>query len=215
VADRTCTVDTCEKPQLARGWCSAHWTRWKRHGSPTARLRGEVVGGCRICATCGVDKPVEDYGRRSDSWCRPCANAYQLAYKNARYVPKPKWTAACEVCGAEFLADKRQRFTCSTACKKIGINRRNWKHVQKRRMAVRSATVEVFNSREVFERDGWVCGLCDGAIDKHVRAPHPSSPSVDHIVPIALGGGHSLANVQAAHLGCNVRKGARLIAKVG
>lgn len=30
----TCSIENCEKPRLARGWCSAHWTRWKRHGDP-------------------------------------------------------------------------------------------------------------------------------------------------------------------------------------
>lgn len=29
-----CTIDGCPHPRVARGWCSAHWTRWKRHGDP-------------------------------------------------------------------------------------------------------------------------------------------------------------------------------------
>jgi 5-methylcytosine-specific restriction endonuclease McrA len=36
------------------------------------------------------------------------------------------------------------------------------------------------------------------------------SASVDHIIPLVLGGEHSMANVQAAHLVCNLRKGDRL-----
>jgi len=31
-----CTVDGCDKPMLAHGWCAAHYNRWRRHGSPTA-----------------------------------------------------------------------------------------------------------------------------------------------------------------------------------
>ena len=31
---RVCSIDGCGKPVIARGWCTAHWTRWKRHGSP-------------------------------------------------------------------------------------------------------------------------------------------------------------------------------------
>lgn len=27
-----CSIDECEKPTRARGWCNAHWIRWKRHG---------------------------------------------------------------------------------------------------------------------------------------------------------------------------------------
>lgn len=31
-----CTVEGCEKPRFGHGWCSGHYTRWRRHGSPTA-----------------------------------------------------------------------------------------------------------------------------------------------------------------------------------
>lgn len=34
VLHKICTISGCEKPLLARGWCSGHWTRWKRHGDP-------------------------------------------------------------------------------------------------------------------------------------------------------------------------------------
>lgn len=29
-----CSVAGCDKPSLARGWCNAHWKRWRRHGYP-------------------------------------------------------------------------------------------------------------------------------------------------------------------------------------
>lgn len=38
-------------------------------------------------------------------------------------------------------------------------------------------------------------------------APHPRSPVIDHIVPLALGGDDTRANVQLAHFLCNARKG--------
>lgn len=31
---RTCTVDGCDRPSRARGWCKMHWHRWRRHGDP-------------------------------------------------------------------------------------------------------------------------------------------------------------------------------------
>jgi hypothetical protein len=34
VANGTCSVQGCEKPTKARGWCTMHWTRWSRHGDP-------------------------------------------------------------------------------------------------------------------------------------------------------------------------------------
>lgn len=62
---------------------------------------------------------------------------------------------------------------------------------------------------EVFERDNWTCGICDEPVDQDIKWPDPRSVSLDHIVPLALGGAHSRANTQCSHLTCNVRKGAQ------
>ncbi len=40
----TCTIDGCESPLRARGWCSKHYGRWQKYGDPTQvhqRLKGE------------------------------------------------------------------------------------------------------------------------------------------------------------------------------
>lgn len=66
-----------------------------------------------------------------------------------------------------------------------------------------------FTHAEVFERDGWKCQLCRKQVSKVFQWPHPLSASLDHIVPIHAGGKHVLANVQLAHLRCNIAKGAR------
>lgn len=36
MAQRTCSIEGCENPLWARGWCSKHYTRWRRHGDPLA-----------------------------------------------------------------------------------------------------------------------------------------------------------------------------------
>jgi 5-methylcytosine-specific restriction endonuclease McrA len=79
-----------------------------------------------------------------------------------------------------------------------------------RRMLIQVATVEEFAPRDVYERDGWACRLCSLPIDPTVAWPDSMSASVDHVVPLSKGGEHSMANTQAAHLGCNSRKGDRL-----
>lgn len=65
---------------------------------------------------------------------------------------------------------------------------------------------ESFTDGEIFERDGWTCGLCDTPVDPLLSHPDPMSASLDHVVPIAKGGGHVRANVQCAHLRCNLSK---------
>lgn len=58
----------------------------------------------------------------------------------------------------------------------------------------------------LFKRDGWICHLCSEAIDPNCRFPDSLSASVDHIVPLSMGGTHTYDNVAASHLGCNARK---------
>ncbi len=57
-----------------------------------------------------------------------------------------------------------------------------------------------------------VCGICGKPVDKSIRYPHPLSPVVDHIVPIAKGGHPSdIENLQLAHWTCNRQKGDKLL----
>lgn len=35
MANGTCSIDGCEKRHYARGWCSTHYDRWRRHGDPS------------------------------------------------------------------------------------------------------------------------------------------------------------------------------------
>jgi hypothetical protein len=59
-----CTIDGCVKLQLARGWCSTHYTRWQRFGSADAevRYRSEVRNKGATCSVDGCDKPAHSGG---------------------------------------------------------------------------------------------------------------------------------------------------------
>lgn len=57
-----------------------------------------------------------------------------------------------------------------------------------------------------------VCGICGKPVDFSYRYPHPLSPTVDHIIPVAKGGHPSdLSNLQLAHRCCNRQKSDKLI----
>lgn len=88
--------------------------------------------------------------------------------------------------------------------------RENWKRwTQDRRARKQAAFVESFAPAAIFRRDGWRCGICGQHIDKRLKHPHPRSASIDHVIPLSKDGEHSRANVQAAHLDCNLRKSNR------
>lgn len=64
----------------------------------------------------------------------------------------------------------------------------------------------------IFERDAYVCQLCAkkclSTFTLVNGKPHPLSPTVDHIIAIAMGiKGHTWDNVQCACWQCNVKKG--------
>jgi hypothetical protein len=56
-----CSVEGCTKTAIARGWCSAHYTRWKKHGDPLTvkqeqfhglSLAGRLMARCVKTPTC-------------------------------------------------------------------------------------------------------------------------------------------------------------------
>ena len=60
-----------------------------------------------------------------------------------------------------------------------------------------------------------VCGICGKPVDFSCKFPHPLSPCIDHIIPVAKGGHPSdLANLQLAHFWCNRQKSDKLFSPV-
>lgn len=56
-----------------------------------------------------------------------------------------------------------------------------------------------------------VCGICGKPVDFSYKYPHPLSPCIDHIIPVAKGGHPSdLDNLQLAHWTCNRQKSDKL-----
>lgn len=118
----------------------------------------------------------------------------------------------CATCGADFSRPPtrgHRPINCLGCRKPKGGNtparRAAW---AARRARKAGARVESFTPVEIFERDGWVCGICDEPVDRTKVYPDPNSSSLDHIRPLSLGGEHSRANTRLAHLSCDKRRGA-------
>lgn len=61
----------------------------------------------------------------------------------------------------------------------------------------------------VLDRDKWICQLCFLPIARHARPLADGKGSADHVIPVSAGGAWwDLANLRAAHLGCNRNRGA-------
>jgi hypothetical protein len=193
------------------------------------------------CLTCGVQIVR---GRRGPvaKWCSRecrCANG---RYYTKRVCAHPecarkveKWqrfcsercagvNRNCERCGSEFTvirAGYRKSF-CSNRCWAEG--RRKELRAKPRtesdltRSQRHGVEYEPINRFRVYERDKWICGICGDLVDSELDYPDPMAASLDHVVPLSLGGAHLYTNVQCSHWQCNVRKNigkARKVAATG
>ena len=74
----------------------------------------------------------------------------------------------------------------------------------------KSSKVEIVEPLEIFHRDAWTCQICYKPVNPKSIDPYdPQRVTLDHRLPIALGGAHTKTNLQTAHLTCNISKGAR------
>lgn len=197
MADRTCTG--CGDPisPAARGdrnprkWCTQSCRTWG-YAHP-GELRVWMRTG-RTCDRCGVSI---DHRLPAARFCSDVCSSW------ARRGTPAFTSLICSECQASFIPKNRLQLRCSTACgRKVKVRIAS----QRRRALKRGVGSERFSSVEVFDRDGWRCGLCQKRVDRRLAWPHPMSASLDHLVPLSEGGDHTRANTQLAHLFCNQSK---------
>lgn len=118
----------------------------------------------------------------------------------------------CRDCGAPRIAQATYCVPCRDRRKKA-MKAKYRKHspsyqLRNHRKRARHYGVEyeAFDPRDVFDRDNWICGICHQPIDPELRYPDFYSVSLDHIIPLARGGGHTRGNAQPAHFICNSEK---------
>lgn len=140
----------------------------------------------------------------------------------------------CSVCGelfsiSEFMKSKELSLIptspkyCSKECERKNNNRKSKEC--KRRRGVRDGHSHRARKygceydpsvtlKRLVKRDGLRCAICGGMCDwnDHSWSEYsgPMYPSIDHIIPMARGGGHVWSNVQVAHIICNSEKGANI-----
>lgn len=77
-----CSVEDCARPLLARTYCRLHYSRWRKHGDPSApkfTRRGKDV----VCYASAHDRIRKARGSASGHACRECGGqAKEWAYLN-------------------------------------------------------------------------------------------------------------------------------------
>ena len=125
--------------------------------------------------------------------------------------------ATCSDCSAPIVRQKRRLAYRCRRCTRRQVNARqralgrkhNGRHEQRAKAKGLPRDYSITPDK-LFTRDGWRCQLCGRATPIKLKGlQHPSSPTIDHIIPIGLGGGHTWDNVQCACHACNQSKGAK------
>lgn len=199
--DRPCSVVDCPDACWSSGYCVRHYTRYHRYGDALIRLPGESLNGCYICVGCNQDIPASDFYRPGKESCRSCIIRRQSTRSAFGRMDFPY---ECVGCGSPFFGTKSKCRFCSDDCRQM-----NSDYNSRRKARLLQSPTENIDRLQVFIRDGWQCGLCAKPITKSLKWPDPLSASLDHIIPLARHGSHTMDNAQAAHLICNMSKGAR------
>lgn len=165
------------------------------------------------CSECGR----QFYSRRDRASCsRECDLAIRRRLARREH---PTLTTACSECGQPFtyVRYNHERLTCSDRCD----NRRSRRldpdgHAARKarrdailRRQFALGTADLVIPKRVFDRDGWRCWLCGQLVDRHARVPHYGAPTMDHVIPLAMGGEHTYENIRCAHFICNSRRGTK------
>lgn len=162
--------------------------------SATSRLAGTPKHH-RICVVC--DAPFIGRAAPLPVTCsRACGYKYQSRYQKV-----------CDLCGTEYTGSSKQKY-CSRGCTALASRspERSNTASYKRRASLAQVATEFIDFEYVCRRDKWICQLCNTPVEQGLNRRDPYGASLDHILPIVRGGPHIYANVQLAHLRCNMKK---------
>lgn len=184
-----CAVDGCDQYAKVRGWCGAHYQRWRRFGDPT-HMPDDIDVTCTIEGCNRVRNARGLCGAhyyRLQKFGDPEAKPIWISRQRVHYAPR-----ICATCGREFdPGASAVRKYCGRKCARArrggSVNRRSW--------------VEILG-----ERDSWACHICGQPVDRSLYWPNRWAGSVDHRLPVSKGGTDAVENLALAHLTCNCQR---------
>lgn len=198
--------DECKAPAFANGKCAMHNSRAYRVAN------GQVDVKCSLCgeklanyrgATLPLHQACKD---KVPAWRRQGRESPKVRAFRARIEKAALGTSSnrvftcgdCDWCGEYFVGIGK---TCSKKCSASAKFAR--------RSSGMSFNISPRDRLEIYERDGWVCQLCNFPVEQGLHFLNDWAPSLDHIIPQALTliPDHSPSNLQLAHRMCNSMKG--------
>lgn len=211
----TCNAPNCfSKARSAKAkYCELHYGRLRRSGTLESSRDMSVHDNCIYCGKKTMDG--------SNKYCSSrCASRFNKKLPNVK---------KCRVCAKDF-APIQKNVCCSDKCReelervwsrahyarwmsKSEQYRNKVRNAEYKRKALKQkAFVEVVEIEVVFARDNGICWLCGEDVNPLLKWPNHGYATLDHVIPLSKGGKHSYDNIKLAHMSCNCKKGAKLVA---
>lgn len=231
--DRTCRVEGCERlARYAGRSCAMHYRQrrratgegplptvtqrcgWCDHKYTTTRLNGRYCSNsCHSYGSGRARMAVKLNWRHCDTcdlwWCHGnCPRRDTHPVKPPPDMsPRP-----CDSCGKAFTPIRPAGYFatyCSRACRDREARAR-YRHVGHGREFRTDRVIGRVRRWAIYERDGWRCQLCGGKVKPDLPWDDDGAATLDHVVPVSLGGRWEESNLQLAHRACNTEKGNRV-----
>ena len=155
----TCTMEGCDRPHKARGYCSTHYMQFKRGITPVGPIRPRVSEKPPECAEDGCHDPVKAQGLCKMHYQRLLRHGHTM-YRDRKTPAKP---CAIETCDNHSYA--------KGLCHAHYVKQRKWQ----------AAGVDAARYQEMLAAQGGVCAICsqpethrDGLTGK------PKDLAIDH-----------------------------------
>lgn len=211
---KLCDVAGCKNTARSNQspYCERHYYQVRRTGGLLAETEK-----CYSCMHCGVETNGRKFcsQRCRTRWHRGLPTMAKCDGCSQWFVP----VDGARTCSGKCRLNRDRKVATAYYAKRVATDASFVADVRAREYArrarKRSAFIEHVERDVVMERDKWRCHLCGEGIPKSATWPNPRFGTVDHVLPLSCGGAHSYANVKAAHLSCNCRKGARPAGQLG
>jgi len=206
------------KPDAFRmKYCSTDCQRSAYKEEHPKKIKPRKISTMKNCEWCG--KKYETTKVNQKYCCKECG------YEGNKRLQRKQWAEAfvskkivCKECNTEFMTEcgnPRSVFCCQSCADKYErrVEHSSQRHKdymkgckRKREKQIAEQKLEEVSYEFIFKRDKGVCGICGLPVHEDKFVDSNWGGTIDHIVPLSVGGYHSNRNCQLAHRICNSLK---------
>lgn len=220
---RICTVAGCDNKTVARGMCNRHYLRWRNHGDPLGGGSSpskpvDHPDGTRTCTGCGVRQPIDEFDKNNTidggrkSKCKQCRSDQMKSWYGDNRERQQRRARERTVRDSAKIRDRdRERYYSNRE-----------KHLELVHARVDRARAEKFGvefdptvtRKALRERYGDRCHYCCTEMDFEIGDhgnPADCKATIEHMVPLCRGGGHTWTNCVLSCWECNGDKQRRTV----